>query len=561
MAITRSGLDTNMPRNTPVANYEVVGYMTQSRSSQLQEGTDAVGIAIKGDNIELGGPITENNVPEQEVIQRQAQNVDSFILAKRKASRRTLSPDLTHTVKVYPEYTISEIQQMSNTQIREFVNETIDGARCPVCKRRGNFVPAGKLHMGQRPTWYWRCGGLEKKRGCSKFFPQSKMITLCMQAGKRYTRETYLPNELTERLSALEITLDESEKMEVISERDEPVHSPKTPKKEDHKSSMGKPQPVAPKPKLQQGGKQGQKSKPVTAQKSPSTGSNGKTFEQMCDGALRVLENPASTRDDMIAAGKVLRFIRPYMFGKTLIAPQKEQEKGIEVEVVKSTQPQKQSYATMARRNMPVQQRLPRYAPTLQKIDKIKDPQEKLEASFRAITRQKRASISKRVIKTGAIENEHLRDQVEGAKFLYVKGIRRQPARNIKKAFSQAGIDTTGIYDISFIGKSICSVLCKGEYVPIITEIINNSKSDARVLEDFNPLKPGVFRPELLQAEDHKSPEEFLIRRAAFSAVMTNNMIVATAFQSIIPPEFCAAYHEEIAIIEQERASRLHIRR
>lgn len=80
-------------------------------------------------------------------------------------------------------------------------------------------------------------------------------------------------------------------------------------------------------------------------------------------------------------------------------------------------------------------------------------------------------------------------------------------------------------------------------------------------MEDFDPLKPGVFRPELLLAEAHKSPEEFLIRRAAFSAVMTNNMIVATAFQSIIPPELRAAYHEEIAVIEQERANRPRTRR
>ena len=132
--------------------------------------------------------------------------------------------------------------------------------------------------------------------------------------------------------------------------------------------------------------------------------------------------------------------------------------------------------------------------------------------------------------------------------------------RNIKKVFGKAGIDTTGIYDISFIGKSICSILCKGKYTPIIAEIISNSKSDARVLEDFDPLKPGVFRPELLQAEAHKSPEEFLIRRAAFSAVKTNNMVVATTCQSIVPPELRATYHEEVALIEHERTNRLSTR-
>ena len=52
----------------------------------------------------------------------------------------------------------------------------------------------------------------------------------------------------------------------------------------------------------------------------------------------------------------------------------------------------------------------------------------------------------------------------------------------------------------SLIGKSTCSVLCKSEYIPLIAEIINNSKSDAKVLEGFDRLNPGVFKPELLQA-------------------------------------------------------------
>ena len=60
--------------------------------------------------------------------------------------------------------------------------------------------------------------------------------------------------------------------------------------------------------------------------------------------------------------------------------------------------------------------------------------------------------------------------------------------------------------------------------------------------------------------EAHKSPEEFLIRRASFSAVKMNNMIVATAYQLIIPPELRAAYHEEIALIEHERANGLGTR-
>ena len=185
---------------------------------------------------------------------------------------------------------------------------------------------------------------------------------------------------------------------------------------------------------------------------------------------------------------------------------------------------------------------------------KIQDPQEKIEVSFRAITAQKKRPISRRVIKTGTIENEFLRDQIAGSKFLYIKGITRQPIRNIKKALSNAGIDVGCIYDISFVGRSICAILCRQEDAALIAEIINSAKSNAHIMEDFDPREPGIFSPEMTQAEERKTPVELLIRRAAYSAVKTNNMIVATAFQALIPAEFHRAYAEEIAVIENERA-------
>ena len=62
----------------------------------------------------------------------------------------------------------------------------------------------------------------------------------------------------------------------------------------------------------------------------------------------------------------------------------------------------------------------------------------------------------------------------------------------------------------------------------------------------------------MVQAEECKIPIKLLIRRAAYSAVQTNNMIVATAFQTIIPAEFHQLYAEEVAIIENESARSLH---
>lgn len=72
---------------------------------------------------------------------------------------------------------------------------------------------------------------------------------------------------------------------------------------------------------------------------------------------------------------------------------------------------------------------------------------------------------------------------------------------------------------MSSIGKTVCSILCKADHCMTLANIVNRSNSGARVIEDFDPLKPAVFRRELLQAESLKSPVELLIRRVAFSAV------------------------------------------
>lgn len=47
-----------------------------------------------------------------------------------------------------------------------------------------------------------------------------------------------------------------------------------------------------------------------------------------------------------------------------------------------------------------------------------------------------------------------------------------------------------------------------------IAEVINRLKSDAHILEDFDPRELGVFLYEMLEARERKTPIELLIRRA-----------------------------------------------
>ena len=279
---------------------------------------------------------------------------------------------------------------------------------------------------------------------------------------------------------------------------------------------------------------------------------NLEKFARMYDDAISIITNPESTREDIAATGAILKYLRPRLFIEMPV--ENAQTPKTEQPNVRAPQ---DTYSARAAKNLPVQPLRPGpvYSPMLAKASKIETPQEKIEVSFRAITRQKKHPISRRVIRTGTIENEFLRDQIAGSKFLYVKGITRQPIRNVRKALNNSGIDTSRIYDISFIGKSICAILCRFEDSAIIEEVINSSKSGALILEDFDPREPGIFSREITQANERKTPIELLIRRAAYSAVKTNNMIVATAFEATIPAEYHEAFAEEVAVIESERAS------
>lgn len=494
--------------------------------------------------------VTENPV-SQRVTQDQRQDRSDFIIVRACRAKRRNVLDPSGTKKVYPEYTTQDLQNMEDIHIREFVNETISETKCPSCRIRGKLSPIEQPEGSQAQLRFWICGSKTKLGGCRRIFSQSKVIGQCLQAGRKYAREIIFPHELTVRLSAIVISLKKPEKMEVIAAAEATPSRTKTQKLAEGDSPAKILQDKTPQPRVPQERSPIQMQDPAPQSKDTLNKEEKEKFGKMCDDALSIIKNPASSRDAIKAAAGVLEFLRPYMFGENMGFTEKRIE-------VTSEPPQTQciSYAATAKKNMPANPPKFRYPPAIERMSKVKDQDERIEVGFRAITRQKKLPISRRVIKTNSIENPILRDQVIGTKFLYIKGIVRQPIRNIRKTFDQAGIDVKSIYDISFIGKTVCAILCKAEYYDIIVDIVNRSRSGAKVLEDFDPLNPAIFRPELLQDESHKSPVEFLIRRAAYSAVETNNMVVTTAFQAVIPEPYHQRYREEIAVIEMERENR-----
>ena len=555
MGVTlRSGLTTMDPSDHLMDLVDSGGGVPLTTTMPFTEGYQETHADHRTRRSETVFPTLAADVAQYTTAQREQPQDEGFTLVKRRIAKRepASTPSLTKTV--YPEYTINELRSMTAPQLSEFVTECIKGVRCPICKKWGKLIPSGKIESSQSPIRYWRCGGLGKRGGCGKMYPQSRVVSLCLQAGKKFTREIYLPNELTLKLSAADITLTCTEKVDTAPTGKTLIPPAKSVKRLPTQGPQKIQIPAAPQIKPAQPQRQAIPQIPAAkiAMISPATGGkNLEKFARMYDDAISIITDPKSSREDITATGGILKYLRPRLFNEM-----PEENAGESKMEPTAPKPAQNTYAARAAKNLPAQPQRPRpvYSPMLVKASKIQDPQERAEVSFRAISTQKKRPISRRVIRTGTIENEFLRDQIQGSKFLYVKGITRQPIRNVKKALSNAGIDVTSIYDISFVGRSVCSILCRQEDAAIIAEVINSLKSRICILEDFDPREPGVFSPEMAQAEERKTPVELLIRRAAYSAVKTNNMIVATAFQAIIPAEFHQAYAEEIAIIENERA-------
>ena len=76
----------------------------------------------------------------------------------------------------------------------------------------------------------------------------------------------------------------------------------------------------------------------------------------------------------------------------------------------------------------------------------------------------------------------------------YVGGMARQPFGVVRAALRAARIDTKKIYDISFVGGQVGSLLTDVDYSGATERVLTGGKSTMNILKDFDPLSPELLK-------------------------------------------------------------------
>ena len=81
--------------------------------------------------------------------------------------------------------------------------------------------------------------------------------------------------------------------------------------------------------------------------------------------------------------------------------------------------------------------------------------------------------INKRLIRPGQpLKEGSLKKKVGTTRFVYVGGMTRQPFGVVRAALRVPGVDTKKIYDISFVGEQVGSLLTDVDYSETIERVL-----------------------------------------------------------------------------------------
>ena len=217
-----------------------------------------------------------------------------------------------------------------------------------------------------------------------------------------------------------------------------------------------------------------------------------------------------------------------------------EGPKTIKVAPKPMTQPQ--SYAKVAAKNI-----RPRTRPTIKELETPMEKKDKEALGLRALQWKPLKPINRRLVRPGQpLKEGPLKKKVETTKFVYVGGMTRQPFGLVRSALRAVGVDTKKIYDISFIGKQVGSLLTDTEYADTVEKVLTGGKSTMKIIKDFNPLSPDVIKKMPLNGTQKKAPVEIYARRAAFAAYKSKSLLVATKYQQALTDDQSSIFKKEL---------------
>ena len=165
------------------------------------------------------------------------------------------------------------------------------------------------------------------------------------------------------------------------------------------------------------------------------------------------------------------------------------------------------------------------------------DPDQRRKLAWEALAWKRKAPIGQRMLRgTAQLREGPLKDNVEAMEFVYIEGITKMRYGEARSIMRVGGVDTRNIRDISFVGKSVCSLLVSKSYKRELVSNLVSEGSPFRIIPDFDPLSGDHFkRP--ATAGQTQSPVDSYIRRAALAVVNNRKLEVATKYQAQLPME------------------------
>ena len=195
--------------------------------------------------------------------------------------------------------------------------------------------------------------------------------------------------------------------------------------------------------------------------------------------------------------------------------------------------------------------------PTIRELEAPMKTEDKQAPGLKALQWKPLKPINKRLIRPGQpLKEGSLKKKVETTKFVYIGGMTRQPFGVVRAALRAAGVDTKKIYDISFAGKQVGSLLTDIEYSETIERVLTAGKSTMKILKDFDPLSPSLLKKTPLAGANVKAPVELYARRAAFAASKSRSLLVATKYQQALKEEQFDIFKRELDMLMESRTKK-----
>ena len=438
------------------------------------------------------------------------------IYSWKKRTRKNEKDDpLTEAIEV-----LTSIIKLNTIEKRKFFIEKRGKTCCSRCGAKGEWVRGRK--NPKTGAWLWGCGILTGKTGCGRVISQNILFGEALGIEDHKELRDRMPLGAFRQVGNLDVS-------PVTNIKEADLISPKITGGE----HMDVPNEVVETPLVVNGDQP-----PVTGE-----GSLLAAGIEMIASAIKIVKL-STTLDQAKTANSILEQAEMFLKKVGTLEVRKEPMTAVTTvqKPLRPSQPQPPkplSYSDITGKGgMPNTRKVVPRCRIETKIEQVTtDPNQRRKLACEALGWKTKAPIGQRMLRgTAQLREGPLKDNVDALEFVYVEGMTKMRYGEARGIMRVGGIDTRNIRDISYVGKSVCSLLVSKSYKNELVSILVSVGSPLKIIPDFDPLSGEHFkRP--AAAGHTQSPVDSYIRRAALAVVNNRKLEVATKYQAQLPME------------------------